>query len=91
MFFSDESVSDEQAEAFYDDETAWPHALTALLHGSLAGGDPASRTGLLAGVAPMLLHQSASPHPERPARIVAIYHALLQQECKIFTRDHRAK
>ena len=58
----------------------WPARLRALLCGSLEGGDPASSTGLLAGVAPMLLHKTQSPHPERPARVVAIYHELFEQE-----------
>ena len=58
----------------------WPAHLRALLCGSLEGGDPASSTGLLAGVAPMLLHKTQSPHPERPARVVAIYHELFEQE-----------
>jgi hypothetical protein len=57
----------------------WSAALGALLHGSLDGGDPRSRTGLLAGVAPMLLHRSTSPHPERPARMVAIYDELIRR------------
>ena len=58
----------------------WPARLRALLNGSLEGGDPTSTTGLLVGVAPMLLHKTQSPHPERPARIVAIYHELFEQE-----------
>lgn len=58
----------------------WPARLRALLSGSLEGGDPASSTGLLVGVAPMLLHKTESPHPERPARVVAIYHELFEQE-----------
>ena len=51
--------------------------LHELLRGSTKGGDPASATGLLTGVRPMLLHQSQSPHPERPARMVAIYDQLI--------------
>ena len=58
----------------------WPAKLRLLLLGSLDGGDPASRTGLLAGVAPMLLHRSQSSHVERPARVVAIYHELFEQQ-----------
>ena len=58
----------------------WPARLRALLNGSLEGGDPTSTTGLLVGVAPMLLHKTQSPHPERPARVVAIYHELFEQE-----------
>ena len=58
----------------------WPAKLRLLLLGSLDGGDPASQTGLLAGVAPMLLHRSQSFHVERPARVVAIYHELFEQQ-----------
>ena len=35
----------------------------------------------------MLLHQTQSPHPERPARMVAIYHEIVEQgldaRCKL--------
>jgi hypothetical protein len=48
----------------------WPSRMRALFHGSLEGGDLTSQTGILAGVAPMLLHASQSQHPERPARLV---------------------
>ena len=58
----------------------WPSRMRALFHGSLEGGDLTSQTGILAGVAPMLLHASQSQHPERPARLVAIYHELFEQE-----------
>ena len=58
----------------------WPIRLQQLLRGSLEGGDPTSSTGLLAGVAPMLLHSATSFHVERPARLVSIYHELFEQE-----------
>ena len=50
-----------------------------LLDGTMVGGNPASLTGLLTGVRPMLLHQTQSPHPERPARIVAIYNEIVER------------
>ena len=57
----------------------WSPQLKALLKGSMEGGDPHSHTGLLVGVAPMLLHSTSNEHPERPARMVAIYHELVEQ------------
>lgn len=82
-----------QAEKLYSELSSWPAPLCALLScaPSLANDgypahNPASQTGLLCAIAPMLMHRSApapSPtscfdeHVERPARIVAIYHRLL--------------
>ena len=95
---SDEEIDedgevDEGKERVISDEILFSHErffsprLRDLLHGTLLGGDPASRTGLLTGVYPMLLHQTQSPHPERPARIVAIYHEIIEQRldarCKL--------
>ena len=53
--------------------------LQELLRGSMSGGNPTSHTGLLTGVKPMLLHQTQSPHPERPARMVAIYNEIIER------------
>jgi histone deacetylase 6 len=74
-----ESSDSDADELFFSDPELWPPALNELLVGSLASGDPSSQTGLLAGVAPMLLHRAPHGHPERPARIVSIYHELLEQ------------
>jgi acetoin utilization deacetylase AcuC-like enzyme len=66
-------------EILFSHERFFSPRLQELLRGSMSGGDPASQTGLLTGVRPMLLHQSQSPHPERPARMVAIYHEIIEQ------------
>lgn len=66
-------------EILFSHERFFSSRLQALLRGTMAGGSPSSQTGLLTGVRPMLLHQSDSPHPERPARMVAIYHEIVEQ------------
>ena len=74
-------------EVLFSHERYFSARLLELLKGSLAGGSAASSTGLLSGVYPMLLHQTFSPHPERPARMVAIYHEIIEQgldaRCKL--------
>jgi hypothetical protein len=66
-------------EVRFSHERFFSPRLRDVLHGTMVGGDPASSTGLLTGVHPMLLHQTRSPHPERPARMVAIYHEIIEQ------------
>ena len=73
-----EPVDDEE---FFSRSRYWSPTLRALLKGSMELGDPRSTTGLLVGVAPMLLHATDGEHPERPARMVAIYHELVEQVC----------
>jgi len=78
----DEDEGDSDAlsdEIRFSHERYFSPRLHELLRGSVKGGDPASHTGLLTGVRPMLLHQSDSPHPERPARLVAIYNELIER------------
>ena len=60
----------------------WPRIVVRVAGSWIAAAGLRERvaTGLLAGVAPMLLHKTQSPHPERPARVVAIYHELFEQE-----------
>lgn len=74
-------------EILFSHEKYFSPRLLELLKGSLSGGDPASTTGLLSGVYPMLLHQTQSPHPERPSRMVVIYHEIIEQgldkRCKL--------
>lgn len=72
----DSQPSDEQR---FSQECLFSPRVRELQRGALTGGDPASRTGLLSGFGPMLLHQTHSPHPERPARLVAIYDELVEQ------------
>lgn len=88
----DDDESDDAAgpsdEVLFSHEKYFSARLLELLKGSLSGGDPSSSTGLLSGVYPMLLHQTkSSPHPERPARMVAIYHEIISQgldaRCKL--------
>ncbi|KAL1504536.1 hypothetical protein AB1Y20_010938 [Prymnesium parvum] len=68
--------SDSDEEEALTDPRSWPLALRQLLLGDLCG-EPRSLTGLLAGVAPMLRHAPPQEHPERPARLVAVYAELL--------------
>ena len=72
----EDNVSDELR---FSNERFFSARLHELLHGSMLGGSPASQTGLLTGVRPMLLHQTQSPHPERPARMVAIYNEIIER------------
>lgn len=92
--FGDDNSDDEDSgelvisdEILFSNEKYFSARLLELLKGSLEGGAPASSTGLLSGVYPMLLHQTCSPHPERPARMVAIYHEIISQgldsKCKL--------
>ena len=80
----DEMPSD---EIRFSHEAYFSPRVKQLLDGSMAGGDPASQTGLLTGLRPMLLHQTNSPHPERPARMVAILNEICEQgldkRCKL--------
>ena len=73
-------------EIRFSHERFFSARLRELLRGTMVGGCPASHTGLLTGVRPMLLHQSDSPHPERPARMVAIYHEIIEQGLDARTR-----
>ena len=67
-------------EIIFSHEQFWSPRIRELQYGAMTGGDPASRTGLLTGFGPMLLHQTKdAPHPERPARIVSIYHELIER------------
>lgn len=81
----EDAEDDEETHDGPSDEIRFSHErffsprLHELLRGSCGGGDPASMTGLLTGVRPMLLHQSQSPHPERPQRMVAIYNELIER------------
>ena len=82
--FKPKEISDER---LFSEEKYFSPRLLELLKGSVKGGDLTSPTGLLTGVYPMLLHQTQSPHPERPARIVAIYNEIislgLDARCKL--------
>ena len=67
-----DSDSDEEAgsaprdEVRFSQEQFFSARVRELQRGVLTGGDPAAHTGLLSGFGPMLLHQTQSPHPERP-------------------------
>ena len=75
----EEKDSAPRDEVRFSQERFFSPRVRELQQGVLTGGDPTSRTGLLSGFGPMLLHQTQSPHPERPARIVAIYDELVQR------------
>lgn len=89
----DEDAPEEDDEVNPNDEIRFSHEaffstrVKQLLDGSLQGGDPTSPTGLLTGLRPMLLHQTNSPHPERPARMVSIMNEICEQgldkRCKL--------
>eukprot|EP00966_Prymnesium_polylepis_P335136 7390494-Prymnesium_polylepis.2 len=74
-----DATPDVDDEVLFSHSRYWSPQLKQLLSGSMELGDPRSMTGLLVGVAPMLLHSTAADHPERPARMVAIYHELVEQ------------
>lgn len=79
-------IQGDALEMRYNDARTWSWPLRALISGTGGEGDPHSQTGMLTGVAPMLLHRPTKPHPERPARLIAIYDELIRQDLLQRTR-----